>query len=313
MGNSFAQNFIANDYSPVQLTTMFLSLFGTGKYGDFVSSIFNENQSKIGGTGLQNVLKIFGPEQGALIWSALLLKKRILVGMKLAFVLFTTIVSEQVDDLLQIVRALPCLAWHRQQFDMIRPIVNFSNETELTELKSSGIYIAGSVEQSAKSDNKVYDVLLDVSSQRVHISEPVRGLQIYILVTLLDDFKVTKLHQDVAKIIANTEFNNQQLIKALALKTKDILTKLQQLKEESEGELTSEKLQAAVKNADVEKFLYNVVRTNIAFFNNILTKICRALQRTLSNFNKTLLIEWNNLLAFLEALELSYPQHSIRQ
>jgi hypothetical protein len=236
MTSYFAQVYAQNNFSTIKLVEIFLSIFGTGKHQEFVSAAFDENKAKLGGIGLQPVLKIFGPEQGALIWAAMLLKKRIIV------------VSEHLEDLMQITRALPCLMWHRQQWDILRPLVNFSNEAEVADLKSSAIYIAGSLESNVKSDTKLYDVLLDVSSQRVAFAEHVR-----------DDFKPTKLHQEIAKIIANPEVqNSQQLIKAIHLKTKDIIGKLQTLKEQSNGELSLDHIKELKQSAEMEKFLYNI-------------------------------------------------------
>ena len=164
MTSLFAQCY-SQEMSCVKLVQMFLSVFGTGKYGsEFASQVYDENKAKIGGIGLQGVVKIFGAEQSTLIWAAMLMKKRIIV------------VSEHVEDLQQITRALPCFTWHRQQWEIVKPLVNFSHEVETNDVKSSAIYVAGTLDTNVKSDTKLYDLLLDISSQRVHIAEQARGI-----------------------------------------------------------------------------------------------------------------------------------------
>jgi len=155
------------DNNCVNLVQLYLGLFASGKSSDFNAALYDENKSKVGGTlGLVGLAKLLGVEQFAMLWAAMFIKKRIIV------------VSEHVDDLLQITRTLPCLVWHRQQtWDIVKPIVNFAQELELNDIKTnSAIYVAGTLDNSVKSDSKLYDVLVDVSSQRVHVAEHVKGM-----------------------------------------------------------------------------------------------------------------------------------------
>lgn len=78
-------------------------------------------------------------------------------------------------------------------------------------------------------------------------------------INLIDEFKPTKLHQDVMKIIEAESENNQNLIKLIYKKTQDIIQKLQQLKQQMDNELTLEKLKELKQQADLERFLYHIV------------------------------------------------------
>jgi hypothetical protein len=59
----------------------------------------------------RSIIELFGAEDVVTLWSALLTKKRIMVY------------AAQVDQLLQFVRALPLLVFHRQNWDILRPFV----------------------------------------------------------------------------------------------------------------------------------------------------------------------------------------------
>jgi len=60
-----------------------------------------------------------------LIWTAMMLKKRIVVY------------GDDIVSLLKIIRTIPILVWHRQSWDQLRPFVGFSN-LEIDDLKNSG-------------------------------------------------------------------------------------------------------------------------------------------------------------------------------
>jgi hypothetical protein len=79
---------------------------------------------------------MFGQEI-ILIWTALILKKRIVVY------------SQKIGVLLRVIRALPLLVFHRQNWDILRPYITLqTEEIEINDLKNAGIYIAGFIEVS---------------------------------------------------------------------------------------------------------------------------------------------------------------------
>jgi hypothetical protein len=58
-----------------------------------------------------------------LLWSALLMKKRVVVY------------SEKLTVLLRVIRALPLLVSYRQNWSILRPLVTLQGELEIADLK----------------------------------------------------------------------------------------------------------------------------------------------------------------------------------
>lgn len=71
---------------------------------------------------LADVTKLFGPEM-VLLWSALLMKKRVVVY------------SEKLTVLLRVIRALPLLVSYRQNWSILRPLVTLQGDLEIADLK----------------------------------------------------------------------------------------------------------------------------------------------------------------------------------
>jgi hypothetical protein len=170
-----AKTYISNNFDATKVQEVYLAAFCYGKVGSFASGNFDARKAKIGNVAL--VIDLF-KEEVVKIWTALLLKKRILVY------------SEDVTELNTFVSALPCLVWHRQQWDIIRPLVNLSNKIETTDLNTIGVYIAGTIDSSAKNNTKYYDLFLDLASQRVIVAEQAAN-----------DFKLIKVHKDLAELV----------------------------------------------------------------------------------------------------------------
>lgn len=160
----------------------------------------------------------------------MLLKKRIVVY------------SENMKDLLNIVKSLPCFVWARQQWEMIYPLVQFESKTQTDEL--SGFYVAGTLDSNLRNNPKWFDLFLDVQAGEVIVAEHAK-----------EDLKITKVHKDVLKEILKDQDNNQ-LIKGLAIKTKEILGKLENFKED--GKYSIEKLKSYNLDSDLEYFLNNL-------------------------------------------------------
>jgi len=180
---------------------------------------------------------MFG-EEIILLWNGMLLKKRIVV------------VSEKLSLLLKTIRSFPLFVWHRQPFDILRPYV-LMNESELKDLKSFGVYCAGFVEQEAKQSDELYDLLVDLDNRSMTINP-----------NSTDSFIMTSLHKDICSFILQTAENgsDQDLIKGLTLKTNQLLSKLEQCKQQHPDGLyvDMKTLENAKLPANVDRFLYHL-------------------------------------------------------
>jgi len=63
----------------------------------------------------------------------------------------------------------------------------------------------------------------------------------------------------MAKVMTeNPELENTHLIKQCTVKTKELLVKIETVKQQNENQLTLEIIKGLQLNPDLEKFLYNV-------------------------------------------------------
>jgi len=109
-----------NEYSPLSLLEAYLRLFSKGTFKDQITTetFADAREAKVG--NLQLLLKTFG-EEGVRIWTALMLKKRIVVY------------HENMNELLELLAAMPSLVLHRP-CDFMRLFVNFDNALETKDL-----------------------------------------------------------------------------------------------------------------------------------------------------------------------------------
>ena len=91
-------------------------------------------------------MKLFGVES-VLLWTAIMLRKRVVVY------------ADKLKTLQQVVRTLPQLAWHRQDWGTLRPWIAGS-PTEIEELRAAGVYVAGVTDPSFRSTD-LYDLFVD--------------------------------------------------------------------------------------------------------------------------------------------------------
>ena len=159
----------------------------------------------------------------------MLLKKRIVVY------------SENVKELENFVRSLPCFCWSRQNWDIIYPIIDFEKEIEFN---LNSIYCAGTL-INVENNTKLYDLYLDLVSGTLKISD-----------NSIEDLKITKIHKDISKEMLKLQNDNNQLIKGVAMKTKEIILKLDKFL--IDDEFSIEKLNSFNLDSDLEKFLINL-------------------------------------------------------
>lgn len=135
----------------------------------------------------------------------------------------------------------------------MRPFNNLSDK-QLDELRSAGVYVAGFTDPAIKLKKDYYDVLIDITTRGISIAEHA-----------MNDFKMGAFHKELATWLVqsseNEEIPAQSIIKDLAVKTKDLVTKLQMLRvedEEGNKRVTLENLAARKLPPFMDRFLFNV-------------------------------------------------------
>ena len=130
----------------------YLAVFATGSYSSpfnskkFSCADYDERMALLVGN-IGALVRSFGVEF-VLMWTAVLLKKRVIV------------LGTELGELQLTVRTLPALAWHRQNWGLMHPLVNLE-ESEVAGLKESGVYVAGCLDPAVKGREDLYDVLVD--------------------------------------------------------------------------------------------------------------------------------------------------------
>jgi len=229
---------------PIALLKCWVSVFTKGAFecelGKFNGAEFDPRRSYLA-TSIRDVVRMFGQEI-ILLWAALVMKKRIIVF------------SEKLGILLKLIRAFPILVWHRQNWDILRPFMTLS-EHEIADIKTAGVYCAGFVDESVREREDLYDVFVDVNNRTISIASHAK-----------EDFRMTTIHKGICEFLLTVsedpEKNDQELIKGLAVKTKDLLTKLETLKvtDESDGSsyIDYKTLQSKKLPQNMDRFLYAV-------------------------------------------------------
>eukprot|EP01117_Protostelium_nocturnum_P009415 TRINITY_DN3358_c0_g1_i1.p1 TRINITY_DN3358_c0_g1~~TRINITY_DN3358_c0_g1_i1.p1 ORF type:complete len:355 (-),score=111.44 TRINITY_DN3358_c0_g1_i1:39-1103(-) len=230
--------------TPLKVAECWLSVFAKGSYNGGEFGVFSSSQhdprNAFIASSIKDVIRLFG-EDIVLIWSALMMKKRIVV------------VGSKMAPLLKVCRALPTLVWHRQNWDIVRPFV-LPNDNEIEDLKESKVYVAGFTDDSIRDREDLYDILVDINNRSVTVSSSAQG-----------DFLMSVIHKGICDFLVasgeNSELADTDVIRGTALKVKDLLQKLEQLKVENEnGEsyVDLKTLQNTKLPANVDRFLFAV-------------------------------------------------------
>eukprot|EP01133_Synstelium_polycarpum_P017761 gene17761-21184_t len=223
-----------------QLRALNRGMFDVGPLGKFVDADYDVRRSYLA-TSIKDVITLFG-EEIILVWTAMMLKKRVVVY------------ADKLSSLQRVIRAFPLFVFHRQNWAILRPFVTV-DEVELKDLASTGVYCAGFTDPTIKSRDELYDVLVDLNSKEVTVASHAK-----------DQFILGSIHKDILKLLMasveeDAEVTDQAVIKGLALKVKDLLAKLETLRVETEDGksiVTLESLQERKLPPGMDKFLFNV-------------------------------------------------------
>lgn len=226
--------------TPLKLMEGFLSVYSKGGYAfkdqKFLDSKWDVRQAYIN-TSIKKVLQLFGADSMT-IWTAMLLKRRIVVF------------CEEASELLSFIRALPLLVWHRQNWDVLHPFVTMDT-MEITQLTSSTTYCAGFVDAAICGQEQLFDLLIDVSAQRLAVSTHAQDLV---------QCSNTSFHSQMAEPLLQAAERSgdieEALIKEIAKKTKEVISKLGKLKEAEQ--LTLDAMEAMNLPVNMPQFLYKL-------------------------------------------------------
>jgi hypothetical protein len=227
--------YTSHDEDPTKLLAAYLSIHMTGSYADPKShGVSFQAQSFLDSDALKavSVVKEVFSGVGAdiiVLYNAVMLKKRILV------------VGEEgsLHKLLSIVRTLPQLAWHRQDWSILRPIVA-DDPAHLDDLSSSGVFIAGTIDESLLRNQDLFDVVLDIRHMTVTVnSHAVSGM------------KMCQIHRELSAlldkaVLTNGDITSHEMMAVVAKKSESILNQLRMLIPDGSRTLTEEIIKSNV-------------------------------------------------------------------
>ena len=227
---------------PTKVLQAVLKLNTTGKFKstlsdvkDFSISSYDDKHARLSGSSLKKVISCFG-ERAILIWLAVILKKRIFV------------LADRWADVLFVVRTLPQFAWLRQDWSVIRPQVRLRSQEQLNELKQSGVYIAGTVDTDISGTNDLFDILVDMKSQKIVVAEGAKS-------SMSPPSNLSDFATDMARKSKDSDCSETDLIKSIAMKTKELLSGLKKIS--GGNKVTTEAIQSKGIKGRFAVFLLN--------------------------------------------------------
>eukprot|EP01111_Echinosteliopsis_oligospora_P008782 TRINITY_DN2480_c0_g1_i1.p1 TRINITY_DN2480_c0_g1~~TRINITY_DN2480_c0_g1_i1.p1 ORF type:complete len:246 (+),score=58.43 TRINITY_DN2480_c0_g1_i1:420-1157(+) len=220
-----------------QLKVLMTGTFNGGSLGKFIDSDYDNRRAYLA-SPLTDLIQTFA-EDVIILWTALLCKKRVFVY------------SSDLSLLQKSIRAMPMLVWHRQNWNVLRPFMTLS-DLEKADLKTAGVYVAGTNDDSIKSEERLWDVLVDLDDRSISVASHAK-----------DEMAMNNFHKDLSEFlvnIASSSENDQAVIKQTAVKTRDLLTKLDNFREEDESDQQSYVSPARLQKLGpvFARFLFNV-------------------------------------------------------
>eukprot|EP01094_Clydonella_sp_ATCC50884_P013640 TRINITY_DN2390_c1_g1_i1.p1 TRINITY_DN2390_c1_g1~~TRINITY_DN2390_c1_g1_i1.p1 ORF type:complete len:381 (-),score=109.80 TRINITY_DN2390_c1_g1_i1:186-1328(-) len=186
---------------------------GEGESEETFEAAEYDRRSALLATPLKDVIAMLGMES-ILVWTALMMRKRIVVF------------CDRLSVLLKVIRAFPLFVSHRQDWDILRPFVNCEN-VEIDEMKKQGVYCAGFTDNAILSRTDLYDIYVDVNARSVSVADQAKA-----------DFRMGGFHKDLAQWMVSSaedpDVTNQQIVRELSSRTKGFLKKVESLQIEDE-------------------------------------------------------------------------------
>jgi hypothetical protein len=222
---------------PVKVLEGILSIYATGNYsnaaGSFSMNNFASTDAIVASTtAMKELYQSLGMDF-IILWNSLLLRKRILV------------VANKVPKLLSVIRCLPLLAWHRQDWSILRPIIGDEAEC-MEDIRTSGVYIGGTVDPMLASKTDDFDVIYNIDSAHVEV-----------LAHAVVDMKMCSVHKETIALIdevASQGGTSEDITKAIARKTASIISQLRSIVPEG-GKLTESIIREKVSNEATMRWL----------------------------------------------------------
>ncbi|KAJ6230203.1 hypothetical protein M0813_06841 [Anaeramoeba flamelloides] len=226
------------DGNPVNLLKSYISLYATSSCKDFEMDKFNQLNPYLE-SPISSIISLF-KTNFMMIWAALFMKKNVVVY------------SNSYYELLTVVRSLPLLVMHRQNWNILQPYVQFE-ENQIDYLKSQNGYIAGFTDPQIKNQENLYDLFIDVTTSEISIPEHAQG-----------DIIVTKTYQQLAeqifKAVESKSQTDERIIKALNKKNKELILNL--VKNAGDSENPQKISLSSIKNLELSRqteiFVINV-------------------------------------------------------
>ncbi|XP_025096517.1 protein FAM45A-like isoform X2 [Pomacea canaliculata] len=231
--------------NPVSVLEGYLSVVTRGtcpndENGKFSSGDYDKRQS-YAKVCLKEMIQTFGVEI-IFIYTAMLLKKRILVYCP----------QHSLGQLLSYTRSIPAFAWHRQNWNIVFPYVHLL-EPEVEDLVTASHFVAGVTESSAEGRLELYDLFVNIPNSKISITPSAK-----------ENFAMGKLHKDIAVMmmqLAEGEATDQDIVKEVASKTKELLNNLMTLAtpgQDGKLSLSLETLRARKMPPATENFLFSL-------------------------------------------------------
>ncbi|MBN3324332.1 FA45A protein, partial [Atractosteus spatula] len=228
--------------SPVKMMEGYIAVLTKGicqsdENGSFLIKDYDVRKAYLAGS-IKDVVFQFGMET-IILYTALMLKKRIVVH------------HPRIEALQEFTRALPALTWHRKDWSILHPYVDLNNY-ELEALQMCTGYVAGFIDPEVSNRSDLYDVYVNLPDSEIRISPQAK-----------EAMTMGKLHKDIGQLIVqaaeDADRTDSQVIKDIAVKTREILTNLASLAEESENsKITLETLRQRRFPPATENFLYHL-------------------------------------------------------
>lgn len=94
--------------------------------------------------------------------------------------------GSSIAEVIEAVRGLPVLVWHRQDWGLLRPWVTLDDQ-QIDELRAAGVFVAGFTDPGVRAMPDLYDVLIDLDNRAIRLMEHAAS-----------DFKMGTFHKDLA-------------------------------------------------------------------------------------------------------------------